>query len=119
MFLLYFACNINPENFRSISLQGMISLYSIHNLFFIISSVYFYLNCLHVYIYVIIIFISLLFIYFIVLQLYPTFCWLMAKIILLWIGFRQYLSCFIEFLIIMVNILQMGCLKLTKLYDND
>ena len=119
MFLLYFACNINPENFRSISLQRMISLYSIHNLFFIISLVYFYLNCLYVYIYVIIIFTSFLFIYFIVFQLYPTFCWLMAKIILLWIVFRQYFSCFIEFLIIMVNILQMGCLKLTKLYDND
>ena len=119
MFLLYFACNINPENFRSISLQRMISLFSIHNLFFIISLVYFYLNCLYVYIYVIIIFISFLFIYFIVFQLYPTFYWLMAKIILLWIVFRQYLSCFIEFLKIMVNILQMGYLKLTKLYDND
>ena len=40
-------------------------------------------------------------------------------VVVLWIVFRQYLSRFIEFLIIMVNILQMGCLKLTKLYDND
>ena len=47
MFLLPFVCNISPENFRSISLQSMIFVYSIHSLFYIISLVY----CLYICIY--------------------------------------------------------------------
>ena len=41
----------------------------------------------------------------------PYFCWLTAKSILLSIVFRQCHSCFIEFLIIMVNVPQRWCLN--------
>ena len=65
-----------------------------------------------------------MFIYLIVYQLYPMtlFSWPPVKnSTILSIDYMQcaYTSCFIEFLIIVEMALQMGCLKLTELYDND
>ena len=63
-----------------------------------------------------------MFIYLIVYQLYlmTLFSGLPVKnSIILSIDYMQYSTCFIEFLIIVETALQMGCLKLTELYDND